>query len=163
MHALEVTDPGVHLDLPAGTMPVDLSLSLSPWASTTGVPQSRAVTIHDVGLPVGHVNQPPTGQPRRRLRHPLVPLAPAQTLAHASTLAVAILGLAITLGRPDRRGIACRAPGPHPPPVLAGRRAGFVDLGPLTKASTGPTANVPGSLRLRLDLGGGVVLQISRP
>jgi hypothetical protein len=33
----------------------------------------------------------------------------------------------------------------------------------LTKASTGPTANVPGSLLLRLDLGGGVVLQISRP
>jgi hypothetical protein len=48
-------------------------------------------------------------------------------------------------------------------PALTGRTAGFVDLGPLTTASTGPTAGVSAGLLLRLDLGGGVVLQISRP
>lgn len=47
--------------------------------------------------------------------------------------------------------------------LLTGRRAGFVDLGPLTTTSTGPTANVSAGLLLRLELGGGVVLQISRP
>lgn len=52
---------------------------------------------------------------------------------------------------------------PFTPPALAGRRSGFVDLGPLTAASTGPTGNAPAGLLLRLDLGGGVVLQISRP
>jgi hypothetical protein len=72
------------------------------------------------------------------------------------------LSLAVALGRPDRRGIAHRAPGPHAP-ALAGRRSGFVDLGSLSTASTDPTANVSASLLLRLDLGGGVGLQISRP
>lgn len=36
--------------------------------------------------------------------------------------------------------------------------AGFIDLGPLTA----PTREAAGALELRLDLGGGVVLQISR-
>lgn len=48
-------------------------------------------------------------------------------------------------------------------PALAGRRSGFVDLGSLTTASAGPTAGELAGLLLRLDLGGGVVLQISRP
>jgi hypothetical protein len=52
---------------------------------------------------------------------------------------------------------------PRTPPALTGHKAGFVDLGPLTAASTGPTGNAPAGLLLRLDLGGGVVLQISRP
>ncbi len=52
---------------------------------------------------------------------------------------------------------------PRTPSALTGRKAGFVDLGPLTAASTGPTGNAPAGLLLRLDLGDGVVLQISRP
>lgn len=52
---------------------------------------------------------------------------------------------------------------PRTPTASTGRRAGFVDLGPLSAASTGPTGNAPAGLLLRLDLGGGVVLQISRP
>jgi hypothetical protein len=61
-------------------------------------------------------------------------------------------------GEVSRAGHQARTPS-----ALAGRRAGFVDLGPLTSASSGPTVGVSGGLLLRLDLGGGVVLQISRP
>lgn len=49
------------------------------------------------------------------------------------------------------------------PPALAGRGAGFVDIGPLTTESPGPSTGASAGLLLRLDLGGGVVLQISRP
>ena len=66
--------------------------------------------------------------------------------------------LAGQTGEVSRTGHQARTP-----PALAGRRAGFVDLGPLTTASAGPAAGVSGGLLLRLDLGGGVVLQISRP
>lgn len=48
-------------------------------------------------------------------------------------------------------------------PALTGRTAGFVDLGPLATSALGPTTGASAGLLLRLDLGGGVVLQISRP
>ncbi len=48
-------------------------------------------------------------------------------------------------------------------PALTGPTAGFVDLGPLATASPGPTTGASAGLLLRLDLGAGVVLQISRP
>jgi hypothetical protein len=66
--------------------------------------------------------------------------------------------LAGQTGEVSRAGHQARTPC-----AVAGRGAGFVDLGPLPTASTGPTANLPAGLLLRLDLGGGVVLQISRP
>jgi hypothetical protein len=65
--------------------------------------------------------------------------------------------LAGQTGEVSRAGHQARTPR-----ALAGQRSGFVDLGPLTTASTGPTTNVSAGLLLRLDLGGGVVLQISR-
>jgi len=43
------------------------------------------------------------------------------------------------------------------------RAAAFVDIGPLTPAASPEATRVPAGLLLRLDLGGGVVLQISRP
>ena len=67
--------------------------------------------------------------------------------------------LAGQTGEVSRAGHQARTP----PALAAGRRAGFVDLGPLSTASTGPTANASAGLLLRVDLGGGVVLQISRP
>jgi hypothetical protein len=46
---------------------------------------------------------------------------------------------------------------------LNGRTGGFVDLGPLTPTASPALAEISAGLLLRLDLGGGVVLQISRP
>lgn len=48
------------------------------------------------------------------------------------------------------------SPAPH-------RAAGFVDLGPLMPPASPQAGHAPAGLLLRLDLGGGVVLQISRP
>lgn len=47
--------------------------------------------------------------------------------------------------------------------VLPRRAGGFVDLGSLAPAASAEPARVAAGLLLRLDLGGGVVLQISRP
>ena len=48
-------------------------------------------------------------------------------------------------------------------PALTGRTASFVDIGPLGTVSPSPTTGLSAGLLLRLDLGDGVVLQISRP
>lgn len=66
--------------------------------------------------------------------------------------------LAGQAGEVSRAGYKCRTA-----PALTARTAGFVDLGPLAPASPGLTTGASAGLLLRLELGGGVVLQISRP
>lgn len=51
----------------------------------------------------------------------------------------------------------------HTETALTGRTAGFVDLGLLRPTASPDPTRVSAGLLLRLDLGGGVVLQISRP
>ncbi len=52
-----------------------------------------------------------------------------------------------------------KALAPNPVPDAA---AGFVDIGPLSLAASAEATRASAGLLLRLDLGGGVVLQISR-
>lgn len=53
-----------------------------------------------------------------------------------------------------------KAVAPSPVPH---RSAGFVEIGPLTPTPPPDPTRTPAGLLLRLDLGGGLVLQISRP
>lgn len=66
--------------------------------------------------------------------------------------------LAGQAGEVSRAGRQARTETP-----LTGRPAGFVDLGPLVPTALPDPTRVSAGLLLRLDLGGGVVLQISRP
>lgn len=50
-----------------------------------------------------------------------------------------------------------------PATSLTGRDAGFVDLGPLVPTTSADAPRASAGLLLRLELGGGVALQISRP
>ena len=69
-----------------------------------------------------------------------------------------------------RTRMAGKSPEPRragQPPLAASlaphRAAGFVDLGPLMPPASPQDGPAPAGLLLRVDLGGGMVLQISRP